>query len=219
MDIDIIQNNTRWFSHCMTRDSGLAARQIAGINAARAKRKRLAAALRQHNGDTLDTGKPRSGGFTLVETMISMVVMIIASFAIGAVIVNGQSGWSSMYDKIHSDVVTDGFSVRKKFDAVIRKANSDKIFIGENNSSVKVYYYSSDFSTVADRYAQFYVSEGDLNLEYGTLDPKVTLNVETVCSNVADCTFHQFGRSAQMILTLDNGTQKNIVITSAVTNN
>jgi Tfp pilus assembly protein PilV len=200
MNKEKIHNNVRWFSHYVTRD--------VAVNVP-AKRGR----------DVLDMCEPRARGFTLVETVISMVVMIIAAFAIGAIVANGQSGWNAMYDKIHSDVVTEGFSVRKKFDAVIRKASSDKIFIGADNSSVKVYYYSSDVSTVVDRYAQFYVSDGDLNLEYGTLDPKVTLNVETVCSKVTKCTFHQFGRAVQMILTLDNGAQKNTVITSAVTNN
>ena len=160
-----------------------------------------------------------SGGFTLVELMISMVVMVIAAFTIGAVIVDGQNGWSSMYDHINSDVVTDGYVVRKKFDAVMRKASSDKIFIGDNNSSVEVYYYSSSLSTVVDRYLRFYESGGDLNLEYGQIDPKVTLNTETVCGNVSSCTFHQAGCSVQMVLMLDNGTQKNTVITSAVTHN
>jgi prepilin-type N-terminal cleavage/methylation domain-containing protein len=158
-------------------------------------------------------------GFTLIELMISMVVMIIAAFTIGAVIVDGQNGWSNMYSRINSDVVTDGYVARKKFDAVMRNASSDKIFISADNSSVEVYYYASGLSTVVDRYVRFYESGGDLNLEYGQLDPKVTLNVETVCRNVSSCTFHQVGRSAQMILMLDNGTQKNTVITSAVTNN
>ena len=161
----------------------------------------------------------RTIGFTLVELMISMLVMVIASFTIGAVIVDGQNGWSAMYDKINSDVTTDGYVVRKKFDAVMRKASSDKIFVEDNNTSVRVNYYSSDLSTIVDRYATFYVSDGDLNLEYGQLDPKVTLSVETICGNVSSCSFHQVGRSIQMILVLDDGTQKNTVITSAVTHN
>jgi hypothetical protein len=158
-------------------------------------------------------------GFTIVELMISMVVMIIAAFTIGAVIVDGQNGWSNMYSRINSDVVTDGYVVRKKFDAVMRKASSEKIFIEDNNTSVRVYYYSSNLATVVDRYARFYESDGDLNLEYGRLDPEVTLNVETICHNVSSCSFHQVGRSAQLILVLDNGKQKNTVITSAVTHN
>ncbi len=161
----------------------------------------------------------RAIGFTLVELMISMVVMVITSFMIGTVIVDGQNGWSNMYDRINSDVVTDGYVVRKRFDAVIRKAGSDKILIGDNNRSIEVYYYSSDLSKALDRYARFYVSNGNLILEYGRLSPKAVLNAETLCSNVASCTFHEVGKSAQLILVLDNGKRKNTVITSAVTNN
>ena len=160
-----------------------------------------------------------SGGFTLVELMISMVVMVIAAFAVGAVIVDAQNGWSEMYDRIHSDVVTDGYVARKKFDAVMRMASSDKIFIGDGGSSVEVYYYASSFSSVVDRYVSFYEADGDLNIEYGTLNPKATISVETVCEDVSSCNFQQVGRSAQMVLVLDNGEQKNTVITSAVTHN
>jgi hypothetical protein len=63
------------------------------------------------------------------------------------------------------------------------------------------------------------VADGDLNFEYGQLQPRATLGVETVCENVTLCTFKQAGQSIQMILTLDNGTQTNTIVTSAVTNN
>ncbi|MHC4229590.1 MAG: hypothetical protein ACYSW0_19330, partial [Planctomycetota bacterium] len=62
-------------------------------------------------------------------------------------------------------------------------------------------------------------ADGHLNLEYGQLDPRVTLSVETVCRNVSVCTFQQVGTSAQMTITLDNGTQTNTIVTSAVTHN
>ena len=55
-------------------------------------------------------------GFTLVELMITTVIMIIVGLVIGAVLVDGQIGWNTMYEHIHSDVVTDGYVARKKFD-------------------------------------------------------------------------------------------------------
>jgi hypothetical protein len=160
-----------------------------------------------------------SKGFTIIELMIAMLVMVIASFAIGAVIVDGQHGWSVMYDNIHSDVVTDGYVARKRFDAVMRRASREKIFVKDEGGSVEVYYYASDASTVVDRYVRFFEANGDLNLEYGQLDPKVTLSIETICGDVSNCTFRQVGRSTQMILTLDNGTQTNTIVSSAVTHN
>jgi len=158
-------------------------------------------------------------GFTLVELMITTVIMIIVGLAIGVVIVDGQSSWNTMYDRINSDVVTDGYVTRKKFDVVMRNASREKIAIGDAGSWVEVYYYASDSSTVVDRYARFYAADGDLNLEYGQLEPRATLSVETVCENVTACTFRNVGLSTQMILTLDNGTQANTIVTSAVTHN
>lgn len=160
-----------------------------------------------------------SRGFTLIELMIAIAIMVIVVLAIGIALVDGQRGWNYMYDRIYSDVVTDGYVARRKFDAVLRKASRDKFLLDPAGGWVEVYYYANDASTVVDRYARFYASGGKLNVEYGLYPNKETLSVETVCGNVSGCTFVQLGRSIQMILKLDNGTQTNTVITSAVTNN
>jgi hypothetical protein len=160
-----------------------------------------------------------SRGFTLVELMVTTVIMIIVGLAIGVVIVDGQSGWSFMYERINSDVVTDGYAARRKFDSVMRSASREKLLLDSAGSWIEVYYYATASSTVLDRYARFYVSDGDLNYEYGQLEPRATLGVETVCENVTACTFKQVGQSTQMILTLDNGTQANTIVSSAVTHN
>lgn len=167
----------------------------------------------------INTRPSKLQGFTLVELMITTAIMLIVGLAIGVVIVDGQSGWSFMYDRINSDVVTDGYVARKKFDAVIRDASREKVLLDGAGSWVEVYYYSTPSSAVVDRYARFYVADGDLNFEHGQLQPRATLGVETVCENVTSCTFKQAGQSVEMILTLDNGTQTNTIITSAITNN
>ncbi len=160
-----------------------------------------------------------SRGFTLIELIIAMAIMLIVVFAVGIALVDGQRGWSIQYDRIYSDVITDGYVARRKFDTVMRRASGENFLLDGAGSWVEVYYYADDTSTVVDRYARFYVANGDLNVEYGQLNPKVTLSVETVCGNVSACTFKQVGRSTQMILTLDNGTRTNTVISSAVTHN
>lgn len=160
-----------------------------------------------------------SRGFTLIELLIAMAILIIVILAIGIALVDGQRGWSIQYDRIYSDVVTDGYVARRKFDAVLRKASREKFLIDPAGGWVEVYYYANDASTVVDRYARFYASGGKLNVEYGQLNPKATDTIETVCENVSGCTFKQLGRSIQMILKLDNGTQTNTVISSAVTHN
>lgn len=160
-----------------------------------------------------------ASGFTLVELMITSVIMIIVGLAIGVVIVDGQTSWNTMYDRINSDIASDGYVARKKFDAVMRSASRERVALDGDGKWIEVYYYADDSSIVVDRYARFYVSDGDLNLELGQLEPRVTLGVETVCGNVSDCCFKQVGQSAQMILTLDNGTRTNTVVSSAVTHN
>ena len=160
-----------------------------------------------------------SRGFTLTELIIAMAIMLIVILAIGMALVDGQRSWNIQYDRIYSDVITDGYVARRKFDAVMRTASRDNFLLDDTGSWVEVYYYADDTSTVVDRYARFYVANGDLNVEYGQLNPKVTLTIETVCGNVSGCTFAQVGRSIQMILTLDNGTRTNTVISSAVTHN
>ncbi len=160
-----------------------------------------------------------SRGFTLIELMIAMAITLIVVLAIGIALVDGQRGWSIQYDRIYSDVVTDGYVARRKFDAVMRTASRDTFLLDGAGGWVEVYYYADDTSTVVDRYARFYVANGNLNVEYGLYPDKETLSVKTVCGNVSGCTFKQLGRSIQMILKLDNGTQTNTVISSAVTHN
>ncbi len=160
-----------------------------------------------------------SRGFTLIELIIAMAITLIVVLAIGMALGDGQRGWSTQYNRIYSDVVTDGYVARRKFDTVMRTASKDKFWLDDAGSWVEVYYYANDDSAVVDRYARFYVADGDLNVEYGLYPNKETLSVETVCGNVSGCTFEQVGRSIQMILKLDNGTQTNTVISSAVTHN
>ena len=164
--------------------------------------------------------RPRAPrGFTLVELMITMVIMIVVGLAIGVVIVDGQTGWNNMYNRLNADVVTDGYVARKKFDVVMRSASRGQSLVDGDGDWIEVYSYASPSSAKVDRYSRFYVSDGDLNLEYGQVDPRVTLSVETICGNVSDCTFKQVGTSTQMTLTLDNGTQTNTIVSSAVTHN
>ncbi len=160
-----------------------------------------------------------SRGFTLIELIIATAIMIFVVLAIGMALVDGQRGWNYMYDRVYSDIVTDGYVARRKLDTVLRKASREKFLIDPAGGWIEVYYYATDASTVLDRYARFYTAGSTLNVEYGQLNPKSTSSTETVCGNVSGCTFNQLGRSIQMVLKLDNGKQTNTVITSAVTNN
>ena len=67
-----------------------------------------------------------------------------------------------------------------------------------------------------DRYARLFFENGELKIELGLLFPRQTLSIDTVCANVSGCVFNKAGHSAQMILTLDNGSQTIVSTTSAV---
>ena len=138
---------------------------------------------------------------------------------IGVVIVDSQRGWTSMYILVYSDVVNDSYVARKTFDTVIRKASRERYYISDTADWIEVNYYSDEKVDEVDRYARFYVTGSQLNIEYGYLDPKVTTSVQTICDNVSACSFLVAGRSAQMILTLDNGSQTVNTVTSSVMHN
>lgn len=170
------------------------------------------------NGKRL-TIKP---AFTIIELMIAAVLAIVALLGISIMLADSQRGWNRMYSRIYSDVATDSYVARKAFDGVIRKASREKYLLDDAGAWIEVYYYADANSAVVDRYARFFcVGEpgGTLNVEHGGLDPRETLTISTICGNVSSCDFSASGRSAQMVLILDNGSQTATVTTSAVMHN
>jgi len=158
-------------------------------------------------------------GFTLTELAIAVVTSVVVMVGIAVVLVDGMKGWNRMYNRAYGDVVTDSYVARRLFDTEVRKASRERFAVAEDGSSLEIYYYFSAASTEPDRYAHFYTSDADLNVEYGILEPRETLRVQTVCGNVANCAFMGQGRSAQMVLTLDDGSQTVTTVTSAVMHN
>lgn len=164
-------------------------------------------------------GKRSLMGFTLSELMVALAISTIVIFGISVILLDGQRSWQAMYNRIYSDVRSDSCVAKKAFDAVIRKASSSEFLLGQDSSWIEVYYYEDANSTAVDRYARFYMADGQLNLEHGRLTPNEVLTTQTICENVSNCVFKQAGRSAQMILTLDNGSQTVSVVSSAVMHN
>jgi len=163
-------------------------------------------------------------GFTIVELAMAIGISVIVVLGIGVVLVDSQRGWNTMYNRIYSDVATDGFVARRTFDAVIRKASSEKILLDSAGNWIEIYYYADSSSTAVDCYARFYYDNGTLKAEYGDWDPddsdpRTVTRTDIISSNVSSCVFKGQGRSVQMILTLDNGTQTATVTSSAVMHN
>ena len=156
--------------------------------------------------------------------MITAIISVIVVLAIGTAIADGVRGWHTMYNRVNADVVASSFVARRTFDRTIRKASRQKILADAAGGWIEVYYFSSGVATKLDRYARFYVSGNELKVEHGSWDPgsaipKIPLRTEVICSNVSSCVFKVDGRSAQMILTLDDGSQAITVVSSAVMHN
>ncbi len=155
-------------------------------------------------------------GLTVIELMIAIVIAAIVISGISAILVDSQRGWNVMYSRIYSDVATDSHVAKKMFDALIRKASCEKFSVGDAGDWIEVNYYADSTSSYLDSYARLYKTDNKLNVEYGSLNPKKTLSVQTVCSNVTSCVFKTSGQSAQMMLKLNNGTKSATVISAAV---
>lgn len=158
-------------------------------------------------------------GTTLVELVMASAITTIVLAGVVVLIVDGHRGWRTAYDSAYADVVTDGHVATARFDAIMRKATPEGSSIDADGSWVEVHYYSSDSSTAVDRYARLSESNGELDIEYGQLEPRSTLASETLVTNVSACTFTQVGHSIHMVLTLDDGTRTNQVVSCGYMHN
>jgi hypothetical protein len=167
--------------------------------------------------------KANRKGFTIIELMIATGLASAVVIGVGMLLVDSQRGWNRMFSRAYSDVSTDSHVARRRFDSTVRNASTQGILLAVDGSWVEVYYYSDPNSTVVDRYARFYTYlNGDNNqllVEHGAVEPRQALNTETVCGNVSSCVFKSAGNSAQMVLTLNDGSQSATIVASAVMHN
>lgn len=162
-------------------------------------------------------------GLTIIELMLASGISAIVILGVGMLLVDSHRGWNHMYSRTYSDVVNDAHAARRRFDSVVRSASNQGILLDEFGAWIEVYYYSDPNVVYLDSYARFYTSDNGVNnqlmIEYGELDPRQTLITETLCENVSSCIFKTSGNSAQMVLSLDDGSQSTTVVASAVLHN
>lgn len=158
-------------------------------------------------------------GFTIIELVIAAVATLIVLSAVTVLLVDSQRGFNGLYAAMNGEVVTESFIAKNRFDSVVRKSSSEDCLIDAGGQWVEVCYYNSDSSTAVDRYARFYKASDDLLIEYGSLNPRQTISVGTICGNVSKCNFKKVGSSAQMLLTLSNSGQTLTTVSSAVMHN
>lgn len=159
--------------------------------------------------------------FTLTELIATMVMAVIVTLSTGLVLFDSQRGWHRMYDRVYSDVVTDGYVAGGAFSSTVRRSSIKRHRLGETGDFVELYYYQDADSTELDGYARFYTSGGQLVVGHGELDkdtaePLPASNTVTLASNVKTANFSVTGASVQMVLRLDNGSEAMTVTCSAV---
>lgn len=160
-------------------------------------------------------------GITLVETMVAAAVSTIALLAMSGLMADTQKGFNKTYDRVNCDVANDALVIRKIFSKTIRPAVTDDSlsFVSFDGTEIEVQYYSDNEVSMPDRYAKFYLADGELILEHGVVDPAETLTAQAVCENVSDVKFNINGNAAQMFLTLDDGENSEIIKAAAVMHN
>ena len=112
----------------------------------------------------------------MIATMIGGIIML----GVGMTIADSHRGFNAMYDRVYSDVVTDGYIARKTFDSVIRRATRTRFLLDSGGNWLEAYYCQDPNTTIVDSYARFSEANGELNIEYGSLNPRQTLSTNTV---------------------------------------
>lgn len=166
-------------------------------------------------------GFKTKSGFTLVEITVTLSTAMIILLAVGFALGDGLGTFNDLSSTTFSDAYDDAIYVRRYFDTTIRKSSGTP-YLDPNSNSLKVYFYNGWESTFLDRYTRFFMSEDLLRAEFGTVDSgggEQSFDVETICDNVSDCDFNVSGKSAQMILELNDGSNSYTVATSAVAHN
>jgi len=153
-------------------------------------------------------------GLTLVELIAAAAILSIIMLTLGVVLVDSNKGFQHMYSKVHAGVITDGIVAQKIFDSIARKSISSSTQVDEDGTWIRMTYFQNDQSQIPDRYALFYLDDSDLRLDTIDIESEEVLSTQTVCSDVASCSFIFNGNTAQMSLELDDG-QDNKIITSA----
>lgn len=166
-----------------------------------------------------------NSGLTIIELVIAAAMATISMLAISAVFSDSQKSWNATYQKAYSGVVTESHVARKAFEATIRRAVCDRYRLDDYGQWVEVYYFATDTSPKADRYARLYASDGIFLLEYGiynsNLNPpgKETLGTLPICQNVTACSFSGAGRCIRMSLTLAKNGRSATLLASATPQN
>ena len=159
-------------------------------------------------------------GLSSVELALAMALSAIGFLCASGAVFDSHRGFNTMYNRVYSDVVAEGYIAKGTFDSLIRKSSDTGFKIDEPDGKwFEVYYYDNETSTELDRYARLTLLTNELYVEYGSLDPNTTIRIDKVCGDVSSCVFKRNGASVHMLMTLDNGKQSLTIGSSAKLHN
>jgi prepilin-type N-terminal cleavage/methylation domain-containing protein len=165
---------------------------------------------------TTERQTPPRNGFTMPELMIGLVIAAVCILAASGVLAGDQRAWLGVYDRAYSNVAAGADVARRRFDTLVHKGSKTNSQFDSSGAWIEVRYCAEESSSAVDRYARFYVAGGSLKVDYGPLSPRTTDTTEVLCGNVTNCLFLHTGTSAQMVLTLNDGSHSATVTPSAV---
>jgi len=146
-------------------------------------------------------------GFTLTELAAASLITGIVILAVGIAMADGVRGFQQVFDSANNDLVVSAYTAQKAFDRIVRSA-SYKLYPYTNIdfSTLDVYYISNPvLYSAVDRRAHFWVDGTTLKVTHYTVPQGISQNSENLCENVSEIEFKVNNRSAQMMITLDDG--------------
>lgn len=150
-------------------------------------------------------------GFTMIEMMISLVIVSILVLVVGSVVSDSYGNWNDMYERVFGVQANNIVKVQRDFNATCRKATLRNVYLSTDKRTLIVYYFSSHINPPywPDRYVQYYLDGTNFKVEYGelnfaTLTKKNSTRTDILCDNVQYLNFAVQSLSVQLCMTTNN---------------
>jgi len=168
--------------------------------------------------------KRKKAGVTLVELMVTMLIVSLMMIVIGVVMLDSHRGWLDAYRKVHGQAAADAATAQVAFEKVVRKASRSKYVMNAPGDLTVYYFQDWLYSEYPDRYARFYISPGGNNfyMDQGTRDENGSEEKQTtiqLCSTLTDAEFRPTDGGIEMKLVLNDGRETTTALTTAILHN
>ena len=161
-------------------------------------------------------------GLTIVELLVAMVIAIIPLYATAMVISGNQKSWNHIYNRVNNGIMTDSYAAKASFESICEKSSRSRLApqVGTLGGYIEVYYYEPWDASQLNAYSRFSVQNGSLIRVYGSYDladgSKTISGTDTIANNVDAVKFSIAGNNINMILHLDNGSERTTITSSSI---